>query len=148
MRLEEVNEELDRAEDGLLIDAAARPLRLRSVGYLAQLVQRAATELAEATNEWEAAMLRRLERAPSSPAGWLSQEDRVVTLRHQVQWAKAAFLAELVCILLSEAMGGAPVDRDTAGIGMDDMSRERIAWLAREGFGLRTGCPAKTRSGS
>lgn len=131
--------ELERAESAVVTDTASRGLRSYSVEALARLVTVAARDLGEATNDWERAMLRQLERAPKGPAGLVSQEGRIVRLRHQLQWSKAAHLADLVCVLLSVAMGGGQVDPETAGIGLDDRARRMVGWLASEGYAYQAG---------
>lgn len=131
--------ELDRAERAVVTDAASRGLRSFSIEALTRLVTVAARDLGDATNDWERAMLARLERAPKGPVGLVSQEDRIVRLRHQLQWAKAAHLADLVCVLLSVGMGGGQVDPETAGISLDDRARRLVGWLAREGYEYQAG---------
>lgn len=146
--LDDLLEELDRNESAVMTDGASRGLRLFSLEALARMVGDAAQDLGDATNDWERAMLRRLERASTAPAGWVSQEDRVVRLRHQLQWAKAAHLADLVCVLLAVGMGGGQVDPDTAGVALDERARKRVAWLANEGFAYQAGGRRRGASGT
>lgn len=139
MMMEEVLDELEKAEDRAQTGAELDALRLPAVRRIAQLLTEAAEELAEATADWEAAMLRRIERRGSSKGPGGTCEDRLVNLRHQVQWGKAAWFADLACLLLNQAMGGCPVSADTAGISLNDKAREKVAWLGREGYELQAG---------
>lgn len=139
MSIELVLEELERAENSRLHAAACRGLRIHVAKLLTREVANAALELAQATNDYEAALLSEFKGGSECCGEALHLRGRVKAMRQQQQWSKAAHLAEVVCILLYEAMGGVQVSADTAGIALSERERGLIEWLAREGRKSRSG---------
>lgn len=139
MIVEELLDRLDALDDGLENEPPLAGIRLRATRDIAREVTRAALELADATNEHERALLARLRHQPADEPAVVRIKHRVTALRQQAQWARALDLAELVCLLLNEAMGGGPVSSDTAGVSASDDERRRIEWLTKEGWRVRRG---------
>lgn len=139
MSVEHVLEEIESAERGELHARACRGLRIHVVRLLIREVTAAGMELAAATNEYEAELAAALESDSRCCSEALKVRGRLKVLRQQQQWSKAAHLAELVSILLYEAMGGLPVSADTAGISLGERERMMIQWLAARGHAIRLG---------
>lgn len=144
--LDDVLDRIDEAEAGLDKEPPMAGLRLRIVRDVGKEVARAALDLADATNAYERALLTRMGEIREPPGPPFQVRDRLVTIAQQAQWSKASELADLVCLLLEEAMGGGMQAADTAGPSLSNEERGRIEWLAREGWRVRRGS-GRERSG-
>lgn len=142
-RMKELLAELERDEDQGPASRGEASLRLRSALRVEAAVRGAITDLAAARGDEEKARLIAYEKRSDRPTEAAALSSRLVALRRQVTWNKAIEAAKLVCLLLSEAMGGEPVSSDEAGITATDDERELVSWLVEEGRRVRAGSGGK-----